>query len=230
MTSRVLESTVALPEPTESRERNMENSEAPPEDDHGSDTNQLKRRSTVVADAESEVGVEGKRRRLSIGKEQLQRGQNELPASVSHDNKEEGDYGTQNAETVFPEKSDQKPAGGVDSQPRSAEMDGNRAPRRRAAGKPVDQAEERKRGRRLFGALLGTLSGAGGPRKDGRRRASEGVRNFSRASAETHSPTTPLKNKEEFVAERKRDQITYMRQAVCRVMTIQGTQVEQKGY
>lgn len=200
---RMLESAVALSEPTPGREPETQNTEISREDDNASDTNRLKRRASVVSDAESE----GKRRRLSNDRD-----------TTTHHTAEESIDGRRNAGIASPEKSDQKSFGDVKAQsrPSPSEMGGSIAQRRRATDKPADsKVEERKRGRRLFGALLGTLSGTDGPGEGGRRRASEGTRKFSRASRDAQSPATPLKSKDDIMAERKRDQIVYTRQAVC---------------
>ncbi|KAI5282478.1 hypothetical protein KEM54_002714 [Ascosphaera aggregata] len=181
----VIQSAVAFPEPEETSAV--------------SEINQLKRRQSGSGDVIEDYAEDTKRRRFSTG-------------SARHSIRS-------------PSPLHSRPLGGEDSQMihesrRQSIRDDEKTtavpnvrPLRRRSG-PGAAAEERKRGQRLFGALLGTLSQTPSSASQRRRAEAEKKQAARLRMKEGELDENALARREEIIAQRRREQVVFNRQAM----------------
>ncbi|KAI5306211.1 hypothetical protein KEM56_001851 [Ascosphaera pollenicola] len=185
----VIESAVAFPEPEE----------APPTPE----VNQLKRRQSVTEDSCNNDTEDTKRRRFST----------DSPGKATHSPAPphvDDDTLHEDRRRSIRDERERERSRDRNARPSAAPID--RAPRRRSG--PGAAAEERKRGQRLFGALLGTLSQAPSAAAQ-RRRAEAEKKQAARLSVrEGELDEAARAKKEELLAKRRREQVVLERQAM----------------
>lgn len=171
------------------------------------EVNQLKRRQSVTEDSPHGDPEETKRRRFSTDSTRHSVHSPIPPSAAAEDDSiHEDRRRSMRAERGHDRDRDH------DRNERPAAAQADRPPRRRSG--PGAAAEERKRGQRLFGALLGTLSQAPSSAAQ-RRRAEAEKRQAARLSIrEGELDEAARANKEVLLAKRRREQVVLERQAM----------------